>query len=327
MNLPEIGAFTENPIGPGRYSGFFAVKSVSNCLRLGCTSLRGIVFVTSKVILVSGVESDLASDLLQGNGDGTFRDQVAVPVGGLPIDVALADLDGDGKLDIIAASSSGASVLLGHGDGTFAQGQLQPVRPGRGQHGHQDHSGRRQRRRPSRPRRRTFQRALQRQPREGSLRSRRRTFDPNLVGGFGAVGPVSVAAGDLDGDGHVDLVAVSFDGSSGVNGLTVLRTRTSPRQRSRRFIQESRWAYPRTIALADVDGDGMLDIVIPSNQGNSVIVYLNAGDGTFGSPVEFGVGATPSAIAVGDLNGDGRIDFVTGNWNASTVSPRLNKKT
>ncbi len=81
------------------------------------------------------------------------------------------------------------------------------------------------------------------------------------------------------------------------------------------------------MALADVDGDGTLDIVVPSNQGNSVIIYLNAGDGTFGSPVEFGVGGQPSAIAWATWTATAASTSSPRIGIASTVSPRLNKKT
>ncbi len=59
--------------------------------------------------------------ILLGNGDGTFRTGQTIPVGTSPFAIALADLDGDGKLDIVATSLQDNSVtlLLGNGDGTF----------------------------------------------------------------------------------------------------------------------------------------------------------------------------------------------------------------
>ena len=59
--------------------------------------------------------------ILLGNGDGTFRPHVDYSVDAFPSDVAVADLDGDSKLDLAVANESGVgiSVMLGNGDGTF----------------------------------------------------------------------------------------------------------------------------------------------------------------------------------------------------------------
>ncbi len=59
--------------------------------------------------------------VLLGNGDGTFQQPVEYPVGNTPNGLALGDIDGDGKLDILAGNSqdSTTSLLLGNGDGTF----------------------------------------------------------------------------------------------------------------------------------------------------------------------------------------------------------------
>jgi hypothetical protein len=83
--------------------------------------------------------------LLGGNGDGPFqpRQTLTLPVGGYVYAMAVADLTGDGKPDIITASSDGTvsggtvRVLLGNGDGTFQPqqsfpGRLRSRRGGRG---------------------------------------------------------------------------------------------------------------------------------------------------------------------------------------------------
>jgi large repetitive protein len=62
-----------------------------------------------------------AVGVLLGNGDGTFQPAVSYGSGGQTAEsVALADLNGDGKLDIVVANQSGTvGVLLNNGDGTF----------------------------------------------------------------------------------------------------------------------------------------------------------------------------------------------------------------
>ena len=64
-------------------------------------------------------EGDLS--LFFGNGDGTFRTQVRLSAGGSPLVLVAADVDRDGKVDLLTANSSfDVSVLFSHGDGTFA---------------------------------------------------------------------------------------------------------------------------------------------------------------------------------------------------------------
>jgi hypothetical protein len=50
--------------------------------------------------------------VLLGKGDGTFADKVDYPSGEYPYGVALADLDGDGKLDIVATSLGADAVVV-----------------------------------------------------------------------------------------------------------------------------------------------------------------------------------------------------------------------
>jgi hypothetical protein len=57
--------------------------------------------------------------VLLGNGDGTFQSPVRYDVGAAVSSVAVADLNGDGTLDVVAGTGAGVSVLLGNGDGSF----------------------------------------------------------------------------------------------------------------------------------------------------------------------------------------------------------------
>ena len=61
--------------------------------------------------------------ILLGNGDGTFRLGQSYPVGPSPVSVAVADFNGDHKLDLAVAENGGigVGVFLGNGDGTFQQ--------------------------------------------------------------------------------------------------------------------------------------------------------------------------------------------------------------
>jgi hypothetical protein len=63
----------------------------------------------------SGADGHWSLSVLLGHGDGTFGPAEDLPSGQIPSWIALADLNGDGKLDILTVDTS----ALGHGDGTF----------------------------------------------------------------------------------------------------------------------------------------------------------------------------------------------------------------
>ncbi len=71
------------------------------------------------------------------------------------------------------------------------------------------------------------------------------------------------------------------------------------------------WA-PHDIAIADVDADGDFDLITANQGSNDVSVLVNAGDGTF-DPATFAAGPVPKGVAVGDVDADGNVDIVTAN--------------
>ena len=206
--------------------------------------------------------------VLLGAGDGTFPSAKSYAAGPEPIGVAVADFDGDGKPDLAVADNADdgtVSLLLGNGDGTL---QAPPLY------------------------------------RSASI-------------------PTSLAVGDLNGDGKLDVVAASTlspIGSGIGSGVTMLGNGDGT------FQPPAIWTTSgaTSVALGDFNGDGKLDLAetIGGSSGN-VSVLLGKGDGTFQSPVAYSAGSAPQAVAVADLNGDGKLDLVVANHNSFNVSVLL----
>ncbi|MGB4990441.1 MAG: FG-GAP-like repeat-containing protein [Pyrinomonadaceae bacterium] len=131
--------------------------------------------------------------------------------------------------------------------------------------------------------------------------------------------PASVAIGDLNNDGHQDLVAANLNSSSvsirlgdGAGGFT------SPADPQVGVAQG-----PESVAIGDFNNDGNQDFATANRSNNSVSVGLGDGTGRFLTLVQVTVASGPRSVAIGDFNNDGNQDFATANSNANNVSIRL----
>ncbi len=80
---------------------------------------------------------------------------------------------------------------------------------------------------------------------------------------------------------------------------------------------------PRSLAVADINGDGSLDLVVPNENANNVSLLLGDGVGGFSAATPITVGDTPRSIAVSDLDGDGDLDLAVANYYGDNVSVLL----
>ncbi len=119
--------------------------------------------------------------------------------------------------------------------------------------------------------------------------------------------PTSVAAADVNGDGKMDLISANF----GDNTLTVLTNDGSAGffLASSPDVQNS----PHAVVAADVNGDGKMDLIGADLNDNRVKVLTNDGSGGFVLASSPHVGSSPYALAAADVNGDGKIDLISAN--------------
>ena len=113
-------------------------------------------------------------------------------------------------------------------------------------------------------------------------------------------GATAVAAGDLNGDGKVDLALL--DQTAGVRVMLNNGDGTFGGP-----VNYSVGSNPLALALGDLNGDGFLDVAAITAGGVSVI--LNQGNASFGPPLTYVVGNSSGALALGDLNSDGLLDI------------------
>jgi hypothetical protein len=256
-------------------------------------------------LAVANYAYPLNVQILLGNGDGTFQPAVGYVAGGPAQSVAVGDFNGDNILDLAVANgySNTVSVLLGNGNGTFQAARILPtggtsplsVAVG-------DFNG------------------------DGlcdiAVAGTNDTFGGAvsvlLSNGDGSFHnahsstftdqPFSVAVGDFNGDGALDVATANYAS----NTVSVLLGTGDGSFGSR--INYHAGQGPVSVAVEDFNGDGTSDLAAADSgdfQGNGygVSVLLGNGNGSFQAQRTFAAGSQPASVAVGDFNGDGIKDL------------------
>lgn len=78
--------------------------------------------------------------------------------------------------------------------------------------------------------------------------------------------------------------------------------------------------YPVGVVAADLNNDGIPDLIVPDQNDSVISILLGNGDGTFSSATTVSTGSGPTAVVVGDFNADGKVDLAVGNEYDSDIA-------
>ncbi len=268
-------------------------------LRIGLSSIASPVSLT-----VGDLSGDGLPDIAFANKDGDnvsvffqaspggFDGASTVALGGRsttrgPCSVALLDSNGDGLLDV--ACGNGASRITGEiGDDirVFVQKRAGEFVPG------------------------------------DARFDSRSSF--RLGGAGNTLTPEGIVAADFDHDGRSDLVSANREGP----GLALFLHSTLPSRRGAPDVVLTGGGLldaPAALAVADVNGDGLMDVVSANRDSDNVTIHVQDGPGILGTTPRVALGGSlimddPRAVAVADIDGDGRIDVLCADSTADFVS-------
>ena len=209
---------------------------------------------------------------------GSFDPKVDFLTGSIPNNLAIGDIDGDGKPDLAVSNSGSNSVSVFRNTST-----------------------------------------------PGSLTSG--SFDSRIDFTTG-VGPEGIVIGDIDGDGKPDLSVAIFHGTSVAvfrnTGITGTISASSFALAVDFFTGMG--SNPYNVAIGDIDGDGKPDLAVTNGSGNYVSVFRNTSSpgsistGSFDAQIDYITGNSPHGVAFADLDGDSKLDLAIANSNSNTIS-------
>jgi hypothetical protein len=258
-------------------------------------------------------------DVLLGNGDGTLQLALSAPASpGRGGNLALADFNNDLKLDVVVANTGGVAVLLGKGDGTFQSpitlptNGLLPVGVAAGDLNNDKKPDIAVLLTPNLNQDQPATVALFAGQGNGTFAAPR-YFQSALTGS--SVG--SIAIGDLNGDGNPDLVMISPGGPQGIDILLGDGAGNFREPVTLPSIDTNPWS----LAVADLNGDGKLDLVIPHFGGVAETTYLlGSGDGTFQPEQGLISGSSSVAVALTKFSGSRGPDLVVAQSSGTWIS-------
>ncbi|MCP4706187.1 MAG: T9SS type A sorting domain-containing protein [candidate division Zixibacteria bacterium] len=233
--------------------------------------------------------------VLIGNGDGTYAGRInyAINGGGQAKSVQVADMNGDGDLDLISGGSTGIYVWYNDGNGFFGT-NLYTVIPSVERLVVADFNGD------------TF-------PDVATTHSGKDSVGIHLNGGdslFTSTYERTSVAGDaiisakLDIDSNPDLAVYCTDGT-----LWNLKNNGSG-DFTPTLVHSDTGSIASYLAAADLNGNGVCDLAVANRTTDSVTIYFNNGDGSYVVQYNYYAGDEPVGIVISDFDADSKLDIV-----------------
>ena len=224
--------------------------------------------------LITANAFDNSISVLQNSsnsGNLSFNAKTDFPTAAGPRNIAVGDLNGDGKPDIVVSDfNSGNASYVSVFENTSQQGII-------------------------------------------SFAAR-----TDISTGNGSVG---VAIADINMDGKPDILVTS--GNSAIFSILINTSAQSGALSFMPGIDIPDLNHADNIITADMDGDGKPDIIFTEFSNSSVVIYRNTSAGgmvSLAAPVIYPVGNSPDFLSAGDLDGDGKTDLVIGNYSSGTLT-------
>jgi len=280
-----------------------------------------------KVDLICANFNDRTISVLTNNGNGVFSSNATYTVAASPasvVSVTAADINGDGKLDLVCVNRALVGTLLiltNNGAGIFSSNATYAVGGSPATVAAVDING------------------------DGKLDliclnldaisffgSTLSVLTNNGSGIFGSnatytatSGPgtaSSFVAADVNGDGKPDLICAQPHLSSTLliltnNGGGIFSSNTTL----------SVGSSLNSVMTADVNGDGKIDLIYLNSNTNTLSVLINNGSGVFTFAATNTVTGIPNSVIAADLNGDGKLDLICSSPNSNTLSVLINTTT
>ncbi|CAF0810793.1 unnamed protein product [Adineta steineri] len=266
------------------------------------------------MVSVNAITNSIGILLRQNDGSFLLTNTFSTGVPSKPQAATIDDFDNDGQLDIVVCNSQSSTIgiFLGYGNGSF-QNQV------------------------------TYSTGTQANPEwlaSGDFNNDNRSdvavanYFTNTIGillgqgngsfdtvteyssGDGST-PVYLTIIDITNDNLLDVVVANFAASSiiilyGLGDGTFLLSKPYSTG-----IQSS----PQSLAIADMNNDGQLDIIVANFQSNTISILYAFGYELFGSPTKYLTddGSQPNSVAISDINNDGSLDILVANYGTDNI--------